>query len=100
MSNNKQTKPVAAVIGAALAGSVIVQPALAAENPFGLTDLDQGYQLTMSKKPEEGKCGEGKCGDDKKASSEGKCGEGKCGDDKAKSSSEGKCGQGVCGGNK
>jgi len=52
----------------------------AAENPFGMSDLDTGSQLSMSSEPE-GKCGgdkkEGKCGGDKKK--EGKCGGGKCG---------------------
>ncbi len=64
----------------------------ATENPFGMSDLDQGAQLVMSSN-KEGKCGEGKCGGDKKK--EGKCGEGKCGGDSKKS---GKCGEGKCGG--
>jgi uncharacterized low-complexity protein len=56
----------------------------AAENPFGVSDLEQSSQVAMSGKPD------GKCGDDKK---EGKCGgdkkkEGKCGGDKKES----KCG--------
>ena len=61
---------------------------LATENPFGMSDLDHGTQLSMSSKPE------GKCGDGKKK--EAKCGEGKCGGDKKK---DGKCGEGKCGGN-
>ena len=64
-------------------------------NPFGMSELSQGYQVSMN----EGKCGEGKCGGSKAKSSEGKCGEGKCGGSKAKSS-EGKCGEGKCGGSK
>ncbi len=62
----------------------------AAENPFGMSDLDAGSKVAMSSSPE-GKCGgekkEGKCGGDKK--------EGKCGDSKKK---DGKCGEGKCGG--
>ena len=87
-------KPVAAALGTALAMSVAATPAAADANPFGMTDLNSGYQVAWGDKPE-GKCGEGKCGEGKKA--EGKCGdkktEGKCGD-KAK---EGKCGEGKCG---
>ena len=60
----------------------------AAENPFGMSDLDQGSQVAMSSK-KDGKCGEGKCGGDKKK-------DGKCGGDKKKK--DGKCGEGKCGG--
>jgi uncharacterized low-complexity protein len=67
----------------------------AAENPFGMSDLDTVQQLSMSSKPKDGKCGEGKCGGSKK---EGKCGEGKCGDSKKKK--DGKCGEGKCGDSK
>ena len=89
-------KPVSVVIGAAFAGTVGFNTAVAADNPFGLSDLDQGYKIAMSKKPKEGKCGEGKCGGDKiKAETEGKCG-----GDKAKASTEGKCGEGKCGAGK
>jgi len=56
----------------------------AAENPFGMADLDAAAKVAMSSSPD-GKCGgdkkEGKCGDDKKK-------EGKCGGDKKDS----KCG--------
>ena len=58
----------------------------AAENPFGMSDLDTSTKTAMSSEPE------GKCGGDKK---DGKCGEGKCGGDKKK---DGKCGAGKCGG--
>jgi uncharacterized low-complexity protein len=96
-------KPVAAVVGAALVGSLsAVNVVSAAENPFGASQLDRGYMVLASShesagKEGEGKCGEGKCGGDKKEG-EGKCGgdkkegEGKCG--------EGKCGEGKCGGDK
>jgi len=70
----------------------------AAENPFGISDLERDAHLSMSSEPDgkcgEGKCGEAKCGGDKKK--ESKCGEGKCGGDKKKDS---KCGEGKCGGN-
>jgi uncharacterized low-complexity protein len=86
-------KPVAAALGTALAMSVAATPAAADANPFGMTDLNSGYQVAWGDKPE-GKCGEGKCGEDKKKT-EAKCGEGKCGGDKKKT--ESKCGEGKCG---
>ncbi len=90
------TKPVAAAVGVAFVSSMAVSAsAVAAENPFEATDLDEGYMLAGSHKGEEGKCGEGKCGGEK--AEEGKCGEGKCGGEKAE---EGKCGEGKCGGDK
>jgi uncharacterized low-complexity protein len=115
MSKKEMNKPLAAAIGAALAGTLSAGSALAAENPFGLQPLESGYmQLAAAhmegkcggeKSESEGKCGEGKCGGEKSASegkcggekseSEGKCGEGKCGGEK--SASEGKCGEGKCG---
>ena len=90
------------LIGAALAGSVLLSG-----SAFAMQPLAQGYLVAASDaKPAEGKCGEGKCGTDattqgksdgngKSAAAEGKCGEGKCGAD-AKSA-EGKCGEGKCG---
>ena len=73
MSTKKTLKPVAAAVGAAFAGSMLLSGAVgAAENPFGLSELNGGYmQLAEGKcggnmasegKPMEGKCGEGKCG--------------------------------------
>jgi uncharacterized low-complexity protein len=115
MSKKNAIKPIAAVVGAALVGSLsAVNIASAAENPFGASAMQGGYmQLAEAaategkcggdKKPAEGKCGEGKCGGEK-ASAEGKCGgekagaEGKCGGEKA--GAEGKCGEGKCGGAK
>jgi uncharacterized low-complexity protein len=104
-------KPVAAAVGVAFVSSLAVSStAVAADNPFETTDLDNGYMLAGGEKGEEGKCGEGKCGGDKgeEGSSdgdkgeEGKCGEGKCGGDKGE---EGSCGgdkgeEGSCGGDK
>ena len=101
MSKKTHMKPVAAAIGAALAGSLAMGTATAADNPFGLSELGSGYMQLASS--HEGKCGEGKCGGEKATSTEGKCGEGKCGGDKK--AHEGKCGgdkkdkEGSCGGN-
>lgn len=47
----------------------------AADNPFAMQELSDGY-LTDA---EEGKCGEGACGDSD-ADVEGSCGEGACGE--------------------
>ena len=89
-------KPLTAAVGAAFVSSVaLTGAAVAAENPFELTDLDSGYMVAGKDKGEEGKCGEGKCGGDK--GEEGSCGEGKCGGDKGE---EGSCGEGKCGGDK
>ncbi|MBI2379406.1 MAG: hypothetical protein HYV16_01425 [Gammaproteobacteria bacterium] len=94
-------KSLSALIGMSLVASLASTAASA--NPFGYTDLAQGYSLAATgdeaKKPE-GKCGEGKCGADKKAKAEGKCGEGKCGADKKAKMAEGKCGEGKCGADK
>ena len=120
MTKKNCIKPVAAVVGAALVGSLsAVNLASAADNPFGATQLQGGYMMLAENEPTaeqkeamkekrekkmdkmearkearkkamEGKCGEGKCGGDK-----GKK-EGKCGGDKGKK--EGKCGEGKCGG--
>jgi uncharacterized low-complexity protein len=113
MSDKKPLNPVTTALGAAFAGSVMLAGAVnAADNPFGLSELGNGY-MQIATSHMEGKCGEGKCGGDKsssegkcgegkcggtKAMSEGKCGEGKCGENKAKAAGEGKCGEGKCGG--
>ena len=93
MTKNINLKPVAAVVGAALVGSLsAVSVANATDNPFGSSQMPSGYmQLASShegvEKAKEGSCGgdkemkEGSCGGDKKMK-EGKCGEGKCGGDK------------------
>ena len=108
MTTKTNMKPVAAVIGAALVGSLsAVSLAQAAENPFGASQLQSGYMMLADSHDaaKEGKCGEGKCGGEKgekKGDKEGKCGEGKCGGDKGekKGDKEGKCGEGKCGGSK
>jgi uncharacterized low-complexity protein len=97
--NKKTLKPIAAALGTTFVVSLAASPvANAAENPFQLNALTNGYMVADA----EGKCGEGKCGD--KEEGEGKCGdkeegEGKCGD---KEEGEGKCGdkgegEGKCG---
>ncbi len=114
-------KSVTVAVGALLVG--MSGAASANVNPFGFTDLGDGYQQTQQvpgadkhKKGEgEAKCGEGRCGEahkaahsklkaDGKCGAEMKCGEGKCGEDKAKrmkdkaeKAGEGKCGEGKCG---
>ncbi|MCF7985804.1 MAG: low-complexity protein [Thiohalocapsa sp.] len=90
--SKKTMTPAAAIVGAALVGTLsAVNVANAAENPFGASQLDSGYMLLAGAEGE-GKCGEGKCGGDKGE------GEGKCGGDKGEG--EGKCGEGKCGGDK
>ena len=88
-------KLTSAAISGAFAATLISGSAGAADNPFGMTQLEQGYQVAMSDKADEGKCGEGKCGENK--AKEAKCGEGKCGASKTK---EAKCGESKCGANK
>lgn len=66
--------PVAAVIGTAFVASLAsVSFADGGDNPFGVQELDQGYQVLADAHEGEDKEGEGKCG-------EGKCGEGNCGE--------------------
>ena len=116
--NTLKKTPLAAAISTAVV-STLTAPAVNAEvNPFGITELSEGYmQLAEADKPgemkcgagmgkKEGACGEGKCasmmdGDKMKKGMENVCGEmmkgkeGKCGmKNKAK---EGKCGEGKCG---
>ena len=114
MSDKLTMKPLALAVGAVFVTSLAsATVANAAENPFAMSELSSGYMVAEAaaegggeKKMEEGKCGEGKCGGEKKAKEEGKCGEGKCGGDK-KAAEEGKCGEGMkkegegkCGGDK
>ena len=115
MTRKNNIKTLSLATGTALAlglvsGSVLADTA----NPFGMSDLSQGYQVATNM----GKCGEGKCGGSKPKPAEGKCGgnmdkpaegkcggsksmpaEGKCGGSKPKPA-EGKCGEGKCGGSK
>lgn len=94
-------KPVAAAVGFVLVGSLsVANLANAADNPFGASQLSQGYlQLAEADKAKaEGKCGGAKMSAEDKKAAEGKCGEGKCGAaGKAaaeKKAAEGKCGAG------
>jgi len=86
----------------AVAGTLSMGVAQAAENPFALSSMEGGYMQVAAAHggdaaPAEGKCGgdmkkdaaapaDGKCGGDMKkdaaAPADGKCGEGKCGGDK------------------
>lgn len=82
-----------AVISSAVALSVATAAAHAADNPFELKTLGQGYQVADADKGKDGKCGSGKCGANKRKAKEGSCSaekakEGSCHHDKAK---EGSC---------
>ena len=102
--SKKTMKPVAAAIGAAFAGSMMLSgTAAAGGNPFGLSQLNGGYAQIADNHMEgkcggakatemEGKCGAGKCGGAKATEMEGKCGGAKA------TEMEGKCGAGKCGG--
>ena len=80
-------------IGSAFAAATLSPLAHAADNPFGATRLEAGYQLAQADtKGKDGKCGEAKCGADKKAAEkkkDGKCGEAKCGADQKSRQEEG-----------
>ena len=45
MAKLSKMNPLAATLGAAFVASAMSIPAHAAENPFGATDLQSGYQL-------------------------------------------------------
>jgi uncharacterized low-complexity protein len=102
----KTTKFVSLAIGSAFAATALTPLSHAADNPFGATKLEAGYQLAQADtKGKDGKCGEAKCGADKKAAEkkkDGKCGEAKCGADKAAADKkkDGKCGEAKCGADK
>lgn len=104
-------------LGTAFAASIASAPLLqAADNPFQMDSLKNGYKVAQADKPKDGKCGgdmkkkknkDGACGGDKKK--EGACGgdkkkDGACGGDKDKKK-DGACGgdkkkEGACGGDK
>jgi uncharacterized low-complexity protein len=105
MMSKKSMKPIAAAMGAAFAGTLLVAgSAGAAQNPFGMTELHGGYMQLAEAKCGAAKSAEAKCGAQKKA--ESKCGanktmsDGKCGGAKAKAMPDGKCGTAKCGGAK
>ncbi len=104
MSKKFSKKPLVAAIGTAAVTTLSFAPTANAEqNPFGMSDLSNGYlELAEADKKAEGSCGEGKCGDKMKKKAEascgeGKCGEGKCAGKKPEKKAEGKCGEGKCG---
>ena len=96
----KKQNFVSLAVGSAFAAVALSPVAHAAENPFGATKLEAGYQLAQADtKMKDGSCGgdkkmDAKCGAEKKAA------EAKCGADKkkdascgaAKKSTEAKCG--------
>ncbi|MBT9523177.1 MAG: hypothetical protein IV101_20050 [Dechloromonas sp.] len=109
----KKQNFVSLAVGSAFAAVALSPLAHAAENPFGATKLEAGYQLAQADtKMKDGSCGgdkkmDAKCGADKKAA-EAKCGANKkmdasCG--AAKKAAEAKCGadkkkDASCGANK
>lgn len=129
-SKSFEINPLGVAISAAFAASLAASPAIADENPFGMTDLDSGYMVAHHHEAHakdtggkngkhaaghhdpdsmEGKYGEGRCGEmhgdgHHGKSMEGKHGEGACGGhkdgDHEYKSMEGKCGEGACGGRK
>ena len=69
--SKKNMKPVAAAIGAAFVGSMMLAgSANAASNPFGMAELNGGY-AQIAQSAGEGKCGAGKCGGSKAAEKTG-----------------------------
>jgi uncharacterized low-complexity protein len=85
---NKTQKSISLAIGGAFALSIAAATVNAAENPFVMKSLSNGYQVAdSSTKTKDGKCGTGKCGANMKKSE--KVAEGKCSAEKAH---EGKCG--------
>lgn len=73
MSNKSAIKPLSIALGTvftvSLANTAISN---AAENPFSMKPLADGYMMVAEGKAAEGKCGEGKCGAAK--AREGMCG--------------------------
>lgn len=107
MKKNTHLKQISILTAAALTmGASPLASADSTANPFGMTELSQGYNLAAaegkcgeskcgSNKPSEGKCGESKCGSNKNS----KAAEAKCGGDKKAKATESKCGEAKCGGN-
>lgn len=82
--NQSSKKPVAAAIGTALAGGLLLSG-----GAFAVTPLAQGYLLGAQDATTDAKAAEGACGGDK-AEAEGKCGEGKCGLDRVDTDKDGR----------
>jgi uncharacterized low-complexity protein len=97
----KKQNIVSLAVGSAFAAIALTPVAHAAENPFGASKLEVGYQLAQADaKMKDGSCGgkkagEAKCGADKKKDAS-------CGGDKKKDASCGadKKKDGSCGGDK
>lgn len=76
-------KTIALALSGAFALSIGVATVNAAENPFAIKSLSNGYQVAdADSKAKDGSCSEGKCSAEMKKdhakAKEGKCGEGKC----------------------
>ncbi|HHB12726.1 MAG TPA: hypothetical protein ENK62_05955 [Chromatiales bacterium] len=103
MSKKTCTKTVTTAAGIALASTLAVGAASADQNPFGMTELSDGYMVAGKEGTCAGmkkKAGEGTCAGMKKDAE--KAGEGTCAGMKkgAEKGKEGKCGEGKCGGTK
>jgi uncharacterized low-complexity protein len=80
---NKTQKTISLAIGSAFALSIAATTVNAAENPFALKSLSNGYQVAEhDTKAVDGKCSTGKCGANKKTADKAK--EGACSADKMK----------------
>lgn len=91
MSKKTISKPLTIAMGTALVGGLAAMGSVSADvtaeaDPFAMEELSSGYLIAG----EEGSCGEGKCGADKKDEGEGSCGEGD-----EKDEGEGSCGGGI-----
>jgi uncharacterized low-complexity protein len=107
MSESNTRRDFLKMAGAATAAA-FTGKAMASDSPFGIKEMEQGYENTHlaegkcgGKGPEqgkgmEGKCGEGKCGGGQK-DMEGRCGEGRRPEHSKGKGMEGKCGEGKCG---
>lgn len=80
---NKTQKSISLAVGSAFALSIAATSINAAENPFALKSLANGYQVAEADtKAKDGKCATGKCGSSMKKKAE-KAKEGSCSADKA-----------------
>ncbi len=89
--------PLAAAMGAAFLSTFAATAVNAEANPFGMTELSNGYmQVAAADKAAEMKCGAEMGGMEKPKAAEGACAGNKK-PDAAKKGPEGKCGEGMCG---
>ena len=79
-------KALTLALGTTLVASLTASPALsAADNPFHMDPLKNGYQIAAADKGNDGKCGEVKCGSNSGKAKDGagsKTDEGSCGANK------------------